>query len=192
MLAHRLGCDRVTLHVPRVTAAGFAGAKDGLLERFGKCLRILLENDVEIGIENLHTREGETNRETRNFGCTIEECREWILLLRGYFGTTRIGFHLDIGHARNNAPISGWENLSDWYAAMGDLLDGWHLHQVKVKDGKFSNHHPLTGFYDKLISLGGLFLALRAGQLPRAPMFLESREWAGNAEAYAAWMKYLS
>jgi len=192
-LAHRLGCDRVTLHVPRITAARFAEAEEALLERFGRDLRLLLENGVTVGIENLHTRRGETAFETRNFGCTIEECRGWILKLRERFGTDRIGFHLDIGHARNNAPISQGENLSDWYAALGDFLNGWHLHQVKPDAGSFLNHHPLTGFYDKLISLGGMFLALNSGQLPRrAPMFLESREWEGNVKAYAALTALLS
>ena len=192
-LAHRLGCDRVTLHVPRITAARFAEAEAMLLERFGRELRILLENKVTVGIENLHTRRGETAFETRNFGCTIEECRGWILKLRERFGTDRIGFHLDVGHARNNAPISQRENLSDWYAGLGELLNGWHLHQVKPEAGAFLNHHPLTGFYDKLISLGGMFLALNSGQLPRqAPMFLESREWEGNVKAYAALTELLA
>ena len=67
---------------------------------------------------------------------------------------------------------------------MGGLVNGWHLHQVAYHDGKFTNHTPLTGWYDKLISLGGLFMALRAGQLNHAPMFLESRTWEGNRQAF--------
>jgi hypothetical protein len=174
-----------------VTAAEFASAKDALLAKFADTMQVLLENNVVIGIENLHTSAGKDTFETRNFGCTIEECRLWIELLREKFSTDKIGFHLDVGHARNNAPISGRENLSDWYAEMGDLLNGWHLHQVEHKNGEFSNHRPLTGFYDKLISLGGLFMAHRAGQLKKAPMFLESRTWAGNVEAYNKLMKLL-
>ena len=182
--AQSIHCDRVTLHVPRVTAAEFASAKDVLLEKFADIMQGLLENNVVIGIENLHTSSGKDTFETRNFGCTIEECRLWIELLREKFSTDKIGFHLDVGHARNNAPISGRENLSDWYVEMGDLLNGWHLHQVEHKEGKFFNHRPLTGFYDKLIVLTGLFMAQRAGQLKKAPMFLESRTWEGNVEAY--------
>ena len=33
-------------------------------------------------------------------------------------------------------------------------------------------------------TLGGLFMALRAGQLSHAPMFLESRTWEGNRQAF--------
>jgi hypothetical protein len=112
----------------------------------------------------------------------------WVELLREKFSTDRIGFHLDIGHSRNNAPISGRENLSDWYVEMGSMLNGWHLHQVGYNAGVFSNHQPLCGFYEKLISLGGLFMALRAGQLKKAPMFLESRTWDGNVQAYGKLM----
>ena len=178
--ALKLGCGRVTLHVPRITAAGFASAREALLEKFRRTAGILLKHNVAIGIENLHTRPGEETFETRNFGCTIEECREWITLLREKFSTDLIGFHLDIGHCRNNAPISGRENLSDWYCAMGDLVNGWHLHQVTEQGGKFTNHVPLNDWYGKLISLSGLFLALRAGQVKKAPMFLEARTWEGN------------
>lgn len=183
-LALKLGCDRVTLHVPRVTAAGFVQAKEALLEKFGRTAGILLEHDVSIGIENLHTCPGKETFETRNFGCDIEECREWITLLRERFSTDLIGFHLDIGHCRNNAPISGRENLSDWYRAMGDLVNGWHLHQVTEQGGKFTNHMPLTKWYGKLISLSGLFLALRAGQVKKAPMFLEARTWEGCKHSF--------
>ena len=183
-LAYKLGCDRVTLHVPKVTAAEFENVKEKLLGRFGNDLHILLENNVVIGIENLHTTSNARTFETRNFGCNIEECRMWVELLRERFGNEKIGFHLDIGHCRNNAPISGRENLSDWYSCMGDLVNGWHLHQVEHKNGEFFNHRPLCGFYDKLISLGGLFMAQRAGQLKKAPMFLEARTWEGNVEAY--------
>lgn len=183
-LAVQLRCDRVTLHVPRVTAAEFAGKKTLLLDKFAADLQPLLENNVVIGIENLHTSTGENTFETRNFGCTIAECREWIMLLREKFSTDSIGFHIDIGHCRNNAPISGRENLSDWYLQMGDLINGWHIHQVGYDNGKFSNHQPLNGFYEKLISLGGLFMAYRTGQFKEVPMFLEARSFAGNIQAY--------
>ncbi len=191
VLAHKLHCDRVTLHVPKVTAAGFEAAQAALLEKFERDLQVLLRDNCRIGIENLHTTAQANTFETRNFGCTIEECRMWVELLREKFSTDLIGFHLDIGHSRNNAPISGRENLSDWYVKMGDLLNGWHLHQVEHKNGEFSNHRPLTGFYDKLISLGGLFMAHRAGQLKKAPMFLEARTWEGNVQSYRKLMDLL-
>jgi len=192
LLACKLQCNRVTLHVPKVTAAGFAAVQEQLLDKLSGDMQMLLQNNIVVGIENLHTTGSANTFETRNFGCCIDECRSWIELLRKRFATDKIGFHLDIGHARNNAPLSGKENLSDWYCRMGDLINGWHLHQVEHKDGEFFNHQPLTGFYGKLISLGGMFMALRAGQLPGStPMFLEARTWEGNVKAYTALMRIL-
>lgn len=183
-LAVRLGCDRVTLHVPKVTASGYPAAKDRLLSRFGTELAVLQENKLTIGIENLHTTPEARTDDLRNFGCTIAECREWIELLRKEFSTNRIGFHMDIGHARNNAPFSARENLSDWYCELGCMVNGWHFHQVTQENGGFRNHKNLSGFYEKLISLGGWLMADRAGQLTDAPVFLEIRTFAGCRESW--------
>ena len=190
-LAVKLGCNRVTLHVPKVTAAAFESQKEVLLDNFSKNLQVLLDNNIVIGIENLHTTATCNTFETRNFGCTIAECYDWIMLLRGRFNTNLIGFHLDVGHARNNAPIAGKENLSDWYLKMGHLINGWHIHQVVNKDGKFSNHQPMTSFSQKLICLNGLIMALQKGQLNNAPMFLEARTWPGNVESYTKLIELL-
>ncbi|MBO4631182.1 MAG: metallophosphoesterase family protein [Lentisphaeria bacterium] len=182
--AVRLHCDRVTLHVPKVTAADFPARREQLLERFAAGLGPVLKNGLTIGIENLHTCPDARTDDRRNYGCTIAECRAWIELLRERFAPAEIGFHMDIGHARNNAPFSGRENLSDYYCELGRMVNGWHFHQVvQSKDG-FLNHQKLTGFYDKLISLGGWFMARRNGQLADAPVFLEVRDMEENKGSY--------
>jgi len=153
---------------------------------------VLLDNNITIGIENLHTRDGERTFETRNFGCNISECRQWISLLRERYQTERIGFHLDIGHARNNAPLSATGNLSDYYCEMGSLINGWHFHQVEQQSGgKFKNHRELTGFFTKLISLGGFLLAHRTGQLADAPIFMEVTTPGGSINSYKTFMELL-
>ena len=185
-------CDRVTLHVPQVTAADFAEKREKLLENFDRFLKVLLDNGIAIGIENLHTRDGERSFETRNFGCNISECRLWIDTLREKYQTDKVGFHLDIGHARNNAPLSATENLSDYYCEMGQLINGWHFHQVEQQaGGKFKNHRELTGFFTKLISLGGFLLAHRAGQLADAPIFMEVTTPGGSINSYKTFMEVL-
>ena len=182
--AVRLHCERVTLHVPKVAAAEYPAEREHLLDRFAKDLAPVLKNELTVGIENLHTRPDARTDDRRNYGCSIEECRAWIELLRERFAPAKIGFHMDLGHARNNAPFSGRENLSDYYRELGPLVNGWHFHQVvQGKDG-FLNHQKLTGFYDKLISLGGWFMAWRSGQLAPAPVFLEVRDMEENKESY--------
>ncbi|MBO4511887.1 MAG: hypothetical protein J5746_03910, partial [Victivallales bacterium] len=174
--ALRLGCQRVTLHVPAVTAAVFPEHKERLLANFMTRMAPLLDSPVDIGIENLHTYAGKTDDAQRNYGCTIAECRDWIEELREASGNARIGFHLDIGHARNNAPFNSRENLSDYYAEMGAIANGCHFHQVVLKPaaGDSGNHNPFTGLYTKMISLAGYFLAWRAGQFAlNPPVFLE-------------------
>ena len=176
--ALRLGCQRVTLHVPAVTATAFPEQKERLLENFLVRMVPLLNAPVDIGIENLHTYEGKREDDKRNYGCTIKECRDWIEMIRTASGDARIGFHLDIGHARNNAPFNSRENLSDYYAEMGAMVNGCHFHQVVSKPaaGDSGNHNPFTGLYTKMISLAGYFLAWRTGQFAlNPPVFLEIR-----------------
>ena len=176
--ALRLRCQRVTLHVPAVTAVAFPAQKEQLLANFLTRMKPLLDAPVDIGIENLHTYPGKTDDEQRNYGCTIAECRDWIEALRNATGNARIGFHMDIGHARNNAPFNSLENLSDYYVEMGPIANGCHFHQVisKPAAGDSGNHNPFTGLYTKMISLAGYFLAWRAGQFVlEPPVFLEIR-----------------
>ena len=176
--ALRLGCTRVTLHVPAVTAADFPHCQTALLDNFLERMKPLLDSPVDIGIENLHTSPGRTADDQRNFGCTIGECRSWIETLRQATGNSRIGFHFDIGHARNNPPFNSTENLSDFYAEMGMLANGCHFHQVSPVrvEGDSGNHRPFTGLYEKMISLAGFFLAWRKGQFPlQPPIYLEIR-----------------
>ena len=182
-----LGCNRVTLHVPAVAAAEFPRQRERLLDNFLRDMHPLMEAGMDIGIENLHTSPGRTSDELRNYGCTIAECRSWIEDLRQASGNRRhLGFHLDIGHARNNTPFSTRFPVGAWYETLGAEVNGMHIHQVKQEpDGTFLNHRPLTGFFDPLISLSSLVMARQRGILPRAPMLLEVREGLGP-EAWLA------
>jgi len=191
--AVRLGCDRVTLHVPAVTPVVFPSCRSRLLENFLRDMAPLLECPVDIGIENLHTSPEKTDDMHRNYGCTIDECRSWIETLRAATGSKRIGFHLDIGHARNNPPFNSVENLSDFYAELGGIANGCHVHQVSpvAIAGESGNHQPFIGLYDKLISLAGFFYAWRKGQFPLIPpLFLEIRGSGLGIQTYLR-LRYL-
>ena len=59
---------------------------------------------------------------------------------------------------------------------MGDLINGMHIHQVTQVDGEMKNHVGFTGLFTRLISLAGLGMAWKCGQIGRnIPMFLELR-----------------
>ena len=162
-------------------ACGYAACRpllgDALLDAAESPVRRLLAAGISIGIENLHIVPGESV-DARNFGCTPDECREWIELLRWRLDCcSRIGFNFDLGHARNNGPLANLFTISDWYEELGDEINGFHLHQVvKRPDGTLCNHMPLVEPFGSLISLASLFLGWRRGTVNPAPMFLEIRD----------------
>ena len=196
-----LGCDRVTLHVPRIpvrdfVAAGMVASRKSkveslvaehttfdirhstVLDAYSRALAPLAGTGVAIGIENMHMTPGETP-DNRNFGYTPEECQTLLADLRRIPGLN-IGFHLDIGHARNNAPYSTLFPVGTWYEKLGAECNGMHIHQVVMDDhGKMQNHKPLLGFFDKLIALSSLIMARRDEILRSVPMFIEVRDGLG-------------
>ncbi len=184
-----LGADRVTLHVPDVPVGDFKAKEAILLRAFEEGLAPLKDTGIVIGVENMHTKRGNT-RENRGFGFTPPECRYLMAALSRMPGLT-VGYHCDIGHARNNAPYDWEYPLSAWYELLGAKCCGMHLHQVlRTATGDLENHGPLTGFFTPLISLGSLILARQSGLLAATPMFLEIR--AGKVqESYLAIRKMI-
>lgn len=176
-LCRELGVDRVTVHVPRARVVDLANweVRDQLLRVFALGLAPLAEGGIAIGIENLHRNRGEAEDEQRGFGYLPDECLGWIGELREALPACVLGFHLDIGHARNNSPFSQSWTLGRWYAAVGREVVGYHLHQVTAK----GNHQPFASPFAPLLSLASFFWAWRTGQLRPAPMILEIRDESG-------------
>ncbi len=173
-----LGCNRVTLHVPKMKTDVIASQHDAITSIYARALAPLAGTGVAIGIENMHMTPGETP-DDRHYGYTPDECRMFIDALRVLSGLN-IGFHLDIGHARNNAPYSSLFPVGTWYEQLGTECNGMHIHQVvQDEQGKMHNHKPLLGFFDKLIAISSLILARRSGLLPPVPMFIEVRDGLG-------------
>lgn len=179
-LAADIGVNAVSWHVPRLRLGDMedqAAIRSGLLESALRIVDRLRRIGCRIGIENLHMTSQETAGRTRGFGYTPAECRDWIEALKRMSGYEPIGFLLDVGHARNNAPYSNDINLSQWYADMGDLICGYHLHQVeRDSPGGLHNHRPILNAYGPLISFSSFFMAWQTGQIRRAPLFLEIRD----------------
>lgn len=178
-----MGCDRVTLHVPHfsVGASKNTDIYQAVLKSTAKVAEILVSSGIKVGIENMHMTPKEKPDDNRRYGYTTAECLRWINDLRSSVSRPElVGYHFDIGHARNNAPYSSLEPVSSWLAAMGPDFNGMHLHQIRHNpDGSMENHTPLLQLYQPLISLASLFLAWHKGAIRHSPMFLEIRGGTG-------------
>lgn len=175
--AVQLGCDGVTLHVPRCFADELDTPEkiDRAAGVAAENIALLFENNISIGVENLHTNVSERENKRYKFGCTGAECMAFINALRRREPGKKIGLHLDIGHARNNMPFSSRETLSDWYADYGHEIVAMHIHQVSRREVPWKNHTGFDNFYGMLISLSSLAMARRSGQIGNVPMILELR-----------------
>ena len=178
-LAIKLGCSRLTIHVPKCSTAMLkqSDCRKKMLEAYAYIIKKALPYNVSVGIENMHMTGKDSCDENRRFGYIPQECKQWISELRHICSSDKIGFHFDIGHARNNAPFSSIYAVSTWFAELGEYINGYHLHQVKVdKSGKFINHQPITEPFGTLISYASFFLAWQMKQIAHAPIFIETSQ----------------
>lgn len=178
--ALRIQADRITLHVPRLSVGRFAdpATASAIMDAAAQVLKPLSAAGIAIGVENLHMRPGEKDDPDRGFGYTPDEVLSFADMLseRG----VGAGIHLDLGHARNNAPFNNVFPLSSWLARCGSRINGCHLHQVTSDgNGKMANHQALTEPFGRLVSLASLFMAWRYGQIPHVPLILEIRNERG-------------
>lgn len=180
-----LGADRITIHVPCLTSAEAStpGALDRLAAFYARLIDTLPDS-CTVGIENLHMKDSDRANGTRPFGCVPKECLDLLFRVRA-LTSHRVGINLDLGHARNNAPYSQKYTLGAWYAEVGKYCVGYHVHQVESGNGVFENHMPITGHYDKLISLASFYEGLSRGILAEAPVILEIRPEGGASKSVA-------
>lgn len=181
--------DMVTVHPPYVlNEIMLAGSTfDALADATAECLRPVAEHGIDILIENNHTSAG-TPRDPlkRAYGCSPLELVGWRDALRARLGKDACHLRLDIGHARNNVPLSQDYPLGKWYALIGTETRSYHLHQTLLdkETNRMKNHHPITGIHDGMVSFDGFLWAWRSGILNHAPVILEIREGEG---ACATW-----
>lgn len=176
-----IGAQRITVHVPFLLnhEAEQTGVIESIGRFYGEFINRLPE-DCVVGIENLHMKEKYRKEGIIPFGFIPEECLR--LMNETIKNTNRkVGINLDLGHARNNAPLSEKYTLGAWYAEVGRFCVGYHIHQVTGRGGNFENHTPVTENYGRLISLASFYDSLRCGQLNFAPMIFEIRT-PGGAE----------
>ena len=172
--------DRITLHAPNIP---MGEVSDGYLDEISEyVVRALskLPETLTIGIENMHMTQGEQPDNRRRFGYLPEECLRFVRILKKHT-SQKVGIHLDVGHARNNAPYSQTHTLSAWYAGTGSEAVGYHIHQVLQTDQGMENHMPIDCWYGRLISYASFFREWNDGTLAKAPVFLEIRQEKGYA-----------
>ena len=181
--AKKLSADRITLHVPNLPAHTVTDELLGEIAEFAARNLDDLPDTFEIGIENMHMTAKDTP-DNHRFGYLPEECLRFLQILRQHT-TKKAGIHLDVGHARNNAPFSQKYTTGAWYAEVGAETVGYHIHQyTRNAAGILENHQPLDNWYGKLISYASFFRAWQNGQLAKAPVILEIRPEDGHKATF--------
>ncbi len=190
--AVRAGADMITVHPPHIAAEAMqsgSAAFDEMADAMAEALLPVAEARIDILVENNHTSPG-TKREILRlpYGCTPMDILGWRNALRERLGTHACHLRLDVGHARNNMPLSQEYPIGKWYAQIGPLASAYHLHQTifSKEDKKMHNHYPITGWHDSFVSFDGFLWAWHTGVLHHGPVILEIREGEG---APATWQR---
>ena len=175
-LAELIHADRFTQHVPVVSVQVTKDDKE-CLSKIAQYLADklnALQHAVVVGVENMHMTAKDQADDTRRFGYLPEECLAFMQIL-GNYCRHKVGINFDIGHARNNMPYSQKYQISTWFAMVGKYIVGYHIHQVTLEKGIYSNHMPITEIYGRLISYASFFKNWMAGDIQKAPVIFEMR-----------------
>lgn len=184
-LAETLGADGVTIHIPGETPEAFR-QDAGLYAVYAAHYAALaerLDDRIGIGVENMHTTPGRTSDSARRWGCVPEEMLDFRRTVNALLGRERVQLHLDVGHARNNAPFSQHYPVSVWYAQVGGVCNAYHVHQVSPL---FQNHQPIEEPYAPLVNYSGFLWSWENGLLRRRPVILEIPSREGRERSYRA------
>lgn len=187
--AVKLKTEFATVHPPYESCETMSTrgiAFDALADVMAEKLRPLYENGVTIVVENNHTKTGDSRKcEERKFGCGPMELYAWRNALNARLGKDACRLRFDIGHARNNIPVSQFCPLGSWYALGGQDFYTYHMHQTKMYPGSvMKNHFEIDGLDTGLVCFHGFMLAWRTGVLRHGPIILEIREDHKAPETY--------
>lgn len=186
--AVEVGADMITVHPPFVKnrLMYLPGAFEELADSMARAIRPVYEAGIRVMVENNHTNFGTSSDVyEREFGCSPIEVMTWRYALNERLGKNACDIRLDIGHARNNVPVSQEYPLGKWYSLMGPYIRCYHLHQTIMEpNGKMHNHYPITGINDGVISFCGFLHQWHEGTLTHGPVILEIREGEGAIATY--------
>lgn len=193
-IAREVKAEAVTVHPPRRVRIGDMTCGS---ETWNQCLRYFAERVKElplttrIGMENMHSLEGEKDDEDRFFGYKPDEILAFVEALNQPYGYDRVGMVLDVGHARNNGPHFSKNVLSSWYKAVGQRTTAYHIHQTIQVDGKMVNHTAITNWNGAPCLCFISFLwAWQTNQINHCPMFMEMKTKENCMISLNAWNEY--
>ena len=179
-VAMEIGCNQIHAKIPQISMNDFNSKeiRDSLAGEYSALLEPLKKAHCKIAFENSQMMGKSRNTELRNYGCLPDEALKWCRLMREWMNDPSIGFHLNIGNARNNSPFPNRFTLSQWYAATGKECIGYSLHQVvrDRQDKPLRENFPLDTFFGKQISLSSFTMAWQNGSLSHAPMILDIKD----------------
>ena len=193
--AVRAGADMITVHPPQISydqmkigLPAFEATADAMAEAF---LPVVAAG-IDILVENNHTDHDTPNvPDLIPYGCTPIDIVGWRNALNERLGRNACHLRLDVGHARNNMPLSEPYPIGKWFASIGGEANAYHLHQTahdKVS-GRMTNHHPILGWHNGFVAFDGFLGAWKNGTLRKGPVILEIREGEG---APATWLRLQS
>lgn len=190
--AVRAGADMITVHPPYLKNQKMKANSpeyDFLADANAEALRPAVEAGIDVVVENNHTSFGTPKDPLEHqIGCTPISLISWRNALNHRLGKDACHLRLDIGHARNNMPLSQDYPLGKWYAAVGTECHCYHLHQTfhDKTENRMHNHQPITHLHDGLVAFDGFLWAWHSGLLHHGPIILEIREGEG---APATWQR---
>lgn len=194
-VALEAGADSLTVHVPRARALEMEENErptelhSTFQDLYARLFADPVRAGVRLAIENVHNPANTpVDSPQLEFATRIDEYLRWIDAVHNAIpdapsGT--IGALFDVGHARNNGgDLNNMQPLGAWYARVGHLILGYHVHQVgrQPETGKPANHQAITHLFGKGISYAGFFFAWSTRQITRAPLFVEVRDAGGRRE----------
>jgi sugar phosphate isomerase/epimerase/predicted phosphodiesterase len=188
-----LGGDRITVHPPYVPVGKMEKGdliRNNIANIFTELLRPFKDKSIPVGIENLHMGSSEVPDETRRFGYLPEELKCWRDELAHKLHYDKIGFVLDLGHARNNMNYSSEYTLGEWFSALNNGINAYHAHQTVATENGKKNHFPIEDVFGPLISFSALFCAWKRKQISRAPIFIEVRGKENRSKSYSTLKNY--
>lgn len=184
--ALRAGADMITVQPPYLANKLMTPRFDILADAMAEAL--LPVSGIDILIENNHTVGAPKDPMQQPYGCTPMDVLQWRDALNQRLRADRCHLRLDVGHARNNEPISEAYPIAKWYCMIGEECRGYHIHQTIFDKANrtMRNHHPITEWNGNMISYDGFLWAWHTGMLHHSPVILEIREGEG---ACATWQR---
>lgn len=190
--AVRAGADMVTVHPPQIPVEKMqigSPAYEAVIDAMAEAFCPVVKAGITIMVENNHTDYGTPKDPMKcAYGCAPLDLVEWRNELNKRLGKGSCQIRLDVGHARNNEPLSENYPIGKWYALIGSEARSYHLHQTynNKLERRMKNHFPITGWHDGMVSFDGFLWAWHTGLLHHGPIILEVREGEG---APATWQR---